>query len=236
MSKRDDLGKPDKNFKIEFNPDSIVVTVNVLIFTIRHEKLEVLLMKRKYQPFMDFWALPGGVFEASESLDDAACRILEERTGVKGINAYLEQLYTFGEVKRDPRERRIGVTYYALVPSSNIKLHAGGRSKDAAWFDIKKLPELAFDHRQIVDYGYQRLKTKVGYSSVVLELMRKNFRLSELQRAYEIILGHELDKRNFRKQMKELDLVQETGLKEMDGAHRPAMLYRAKRKNVVVFD
>ncbi len=230
------LVQPDKNFKIEFNPDSIVVTVNVLIFTIRNEKLEVLLMKRAYQPFMDFWALPGGVFDPEESLDDAACRVLKERTGVDNVNVYLEQLYTFGDPKRDPRERRIGVTYYALVPSSNLKLHATGKSKDAQWFDIKKLPELAFDHRDIIALGYDRLKTKVGYSSIVLELMNKSFRLSELQKAYETILGHVIDKRNFRKQMKELDLVEATGLKEMDGAHRPAMLFRAKKKRVVFFD
>lgn len=230
------LGKPKNNFKIEFNPDSIVVTVNVLIFTIRNQKLEVLLMQRAYQPFMDFWALPGGVFEAAESLDGAACRVLKERTGVDNVNAYLEQLYTFGDPKRDPRERRIGVTYYALVPSSDLKLHAEGKSKAAQWWNIKKLPELAFDHRQIVSLGYDRLKTKVGYSSIVLGLMGKNFRLSQLQGAYEVILDHALDKRNFRKQMKELDLVEATGLKEMDGAHRPAMLFKAKKKRVVFFD
>ncbi len=233
--KKQFLNKPDKNFKIEFNPDSIVVTVNVLIFTIRNDKLEVLLMKRAYQPFMDFWALPGGVFDPKESLDDAACRILKERTGVDQVNTYLEQLYTFGDPKRDPRERRIGVTYYALVPSDHLKLQAEGKAKDAKWWALKQLPELAFDHRKIVNLGYDRLKTKVGYSSIVLELMPSRFRLSELQKAYEVILGEEIDKRNFRKQMKELDLVEATGLKEMDGAHRPAMLFKAKKKRLVLF-
>lgn len=227
---------PDTSFKIEFNPDVVVVTVNVLIFTIRNNKLEVLLIKRAYQPFMDFWALPGGVIDPDESLDDAACRILKEVTGVDQVDLYLEQLYTFGDPKRDPRERRVGVTYYALVPSANLKLQADGKAKDVEWRDIKQIPVLAFDHKQIVDLGYDRLKTKVGYSSIVLELMGRNFRLSELQSAYETVLGHELDKRNFRKQIKELDLVEATGLKEMDGAHRPAMLFRAKKKRVVFFD
>jgi 8-oxo-dGTP diphosphatase len=151
------------------------------------------------------------------------------------VNTYLEQLYTFGDPKRDPRERRIGVTYYALVPSDHLKLQAEGKAKDANWWGLKQLPELAFDHRQIVNLGYDRLKTKVGYSSIVLELMPSRFRLSELQKAYEVILGEEIDKRNFRKQIKELDLVEATGLKEMDGAHRPAMLFKAKKKKLVLF-
>lgn len=223
--------KPDKSFKITYNPNVIVVTVGVLIFSIRNNRLEVLLAKRTYQPFADYWALPGGVFEPTESLEAAACRILEERTGVK--NVYLEQLYTFGDPKRDPRERRVGVTYFALIPSENLKLYPTGKAKEANWFPIKKLPPLAFDHRKIVTYGHERLKSKISYSNVVFGLMRRNFRLSELQKAYEIILGHELDKRNFRKQMFSLDLLEKTGKKEMDGAHRPAMLYRFKHKEVV---
>ncbi len=226
--------KPDSNFKITFDAEAIVVTVNVLIFSIRAEQLNVLLVQRTYQPFADYWALPGGVFDPDESLDDAAKRILDERTGVK--NVYLEQLYTFGDPKRDPRERRIGVTYYALIPSNDIKLAPSGKAKDAAWFPIKRLPKLAFDHRKIIDYGMDRLRSKVEYSSVVLGLMGKKFRLSELQKAYEIILGHDLDKRNFRKQIQSLDLVESTGEKEIDGAHRPAMLYKAKRKEVVLFN
>lgn len=225
---------PDKKFKVSFNPNIIVVTVNVLIFSIRNERLEVLLVKRTYQPFADFWALPGGVFDPAESLDEAACRILQERTGVETV--YLEQLYTFGDPKRDPRERRIGVTYYALIPSQNIQLSPSGKAKDAGWFDVETPPKLGFDHKKIIDYGLDRLKNKIGYSSVVFSLLPKKFRLSELQKAYEIILGHELDKRNFRKRMKELDLVEETGEKEMEGAHRPAMLYRSKDKEVVFFD
>lgn len=219
---------------VGYSPEKMVVTVNVLIFTIRDNKLQVLLVKRTYEPFADYWACPGGVFGVEESLEDAACRVLAERAGVKNI--FLEQLYTFGDPKRDPRERRIGVSYYALISSENIKLTASGKSKDAQWFPINRLPKLAFDHKKIIQYGYERLRSKIGYSNVVFGLMRNKFRLSELQKAYEIILGHELDKRNFRKQMKELDLLAATGEKEMDGAHRPAMLYKFKHKEVVFFD
>lgn len=217
-----------------YSPEKMVVTVNVLIFSIRDEKLSVLLVKRAYEPFADYWSCPGGVFGIEESLEDAAARVLEERAGVKNI--FLEQLYTFGDPKRDPRERRIGVTYYALISSDHLKLMPSGKSKDAQWFHVDKLPKLAFDHKKIIRYGYDRLRSKIGYSNIVFGLMQDKFRLSELQKAYEVILGHELDKRNFRKKMKELDLLESTGLKEMDGAHRPAMLYRFKHKEVVIFD
>lgn len=214
--------------------DQTVVTVNVLIFTIRNDKLEVLLVKRAKEPFMDFWSLPGGVIDVKESLDDAAKRLLFEKTSVKDI--YLEQLYTFGNPKRDPRERRIAVTYYALISSDNLKLHASGTAKDAQWFPLNKATRLAFDHSEIVKYGTERLRSKAEYSNVVFGLMRKEFRLSELQKSYETILGRELDKRNFRKKMNELDLLVKTGKTEMDGAHRPAMLYKFKQKEIVFFD
>lgn len=220
---------PNKNLT-----DEMVVTVNVLIFSIRDEKLQVLLVKRAKEPFADHWSLPGGTIKKDESLDAAASRILSEKTGVKDV--YLEQLYTFGDPKRDPRERRVGVTYYALVPSGNLKLHASGTAKDADWFPPKKFSKLAFDHKKIIEYGYARLKSKAGYSNIVFAFLRKKFRLSELQKAYEIILGHELDKRNFRKKMRELDLLEKTGEKEVDGAHRPAMLYKFKNKEIVFFD
>jgi 8-oxo-dGTP diphosphatase len=212
----------------------MVVTVNVLIFSIREGLLQVLLVKRAKEPFSNYWSLPGGVIGQKESLDGAAERLLLEKTGVKNI--YLEQLYTFGDPKRDPRERRIAVTYYALIPSDNLKLQASGTAKDAAWFPVKKSPKLAFDHLKIVKYGFDRLKSKVGYSNVVFGLLRKEFRLSELQRAYEIILDKEFDKRNFRKKMQELNLLERTGRTEMEGAHRPAMLYKFRHKEIVFFD
>lgn len=212
----------------------MVVTVNVLIFSIRKDLLQVLLVKRAKDPFANLWSLPGGVIEKKESLDEAAERLLFEKTGVKNI--YLEQLYTFGDPKRDPRERRIAVTYYALIPSDNLRLQVSGTAKDAGWFPIKKSPKLAFDHSKIVKYGQERLKSKVGYSNVVFGLLRKEFRLRELQKAYEIILGKVFDKRNFRKKMQELDFLEKTGKTEMEGAHRPAMLYRFKNKEIVFFD
>lgn len=218
--------------KNEADINNIVVAVNILVFSIKEGCLQALLVKRRKEPYFNFWLLPGGVIKDRESFEKAADRVLFEKTGVRDI--YLEQLYTFGDPDRDPRERRIAVTYYALVPSESLKL---GESavKDANWFPVKKLPKLAFDHSRIVSLGLERLKGKVGYSNVVFGLLREEFPLRELQRAYEIILDKKFDKRNFRKKMQELGLLEKTGKTEMEGAHRPAMLYKFKNKEVVFF-
>lgn len=210
------------------------VTVDVLVFTIQENELKLLLVKRGVEPFKNMWALPGGFVKMNESLDSAARRELGEETGVKEV--YLEQLYSFGEPKRDPRTRVITVAYYALIPSEMLQLQASTDTTDAQWFAIKSLPPLAFDHKEIVSVGRDRLKSKLGYSSVAMGLLPKEFRLSELQKVYEVILDHGVDKRNFRKKMLSLDLLESTGKKEIEGAHRPAMLYRFNTKNVVVFD
>lgn len=214
--------------------NTIKVTVNVLIFTIENNLLKLLAIKRAKKPFEGFWALPGGVVDIKESLDSASERVLVEETGIS--NVYLEQLYTFGDPKRDPRERRINVSYFSLVPYDSIKLRAGGKAREAKWISIKNLPDLAFDHNEIAKYGLDRLKAKMGYSNIAFGLLNRSFRLSELQKVYEIVLGHELDKRNFRKKIMSLKLLEATGKKEIDGAHRPAMLYRFKNKEIVVFD
>lgn len=210
------------------------VTVDVLIFTVREKKLEIILVKRGINPYKGMWALPGGFVEIKEALEDAAKRELIQETGVKDV--YLEQLYTFGDPERDPRERVITVSYFALIPSERIKLKATTDVTDAAWFVVHNLPKLAFDHKQIIETGVERLKSKIGYSNIVYGLLPNKFRLSELQEVYEVILGQKLDKRNFRKRMLSLGLLKMTGEKEIEGAHRPAMLYQFKRKEVVLFD
>lgn len=208
------------------------VTVDVLIFTIRDEDLKVLLIKRVEWPFKGFWAIPGGFVGIKESLEDAAKRKLAEETGVKNI--YLEQLYTFGEPDRDPRTRVITVAYFALVPVSTIKF--AKISDNISWFSTKSLPKLAFDHRKIIKYALERIKSKIEYTNIVYSLLPNKFRLRELQKVYETILGHKLDKRNFRKKMGSLGLLEKTGEKEMEGAHRPAMLYKFNKREVIFFD
>lgn len=210
------------------------VTVDVLIFTIQENQLKIVLVKRGVEPFKDMWAIPGGFVRIDESLEEAAKRELAEEAGVKDV--YLEQLYTFGAPNRDPRERVITVAYFALVPTENIKLSAATDVTKAQWFPIDQLPKLAFDHQQILEFALKRLRDKIQYSNIVYSLLPEKFRLSELQKVYEVILGKALDKRNFRKKMLSSNLLKETGEKELEGAHRPAMLYSFKTKEIVFFD
>lgn len=210
------------------------VAVDLLIFTIKDGELQIVLVKRGIEPFKDSWALPGGFVRIDEAVDEAAKRELREETGLKEV--YLEQLYTFGQVNRDPRARVITVAYFALTPYSKMKLEASTDVVEARLFPVKRLPSLAFDHTEIVAAGISRLRNKIQYSNIVYGLMSDQFRLSDLQKVYEIILGEELDKRNFRKKMASLDLLEDTGKMEVEGAHRPAKLYRFKKKDVVFFD
>lgn len=200
------------------------VTTDIVIFTIRDQQLKVLLIKRKGTPFKGKWALPGGFVAIDETLEASAKRELAEETGVKGV--YLEQLYTFGSPKRDPRERVITVAYFALIPSGKIQLKAATDAEAVDWYSINDLPKLAFDHQEILDMAHERLVAKLDYSTIAFQFMPKEFTLSELQNVYEIILQQELDKRNFRKWVLALENIEETGNELREGPHRPAKLYR----------
>lgn len=200
------------------------VTVDVVIFTLRDDDLQVLLVKRKHPPYAGRWAIPGGFIAPDEPLDAAARRELEEETGVRDV--YLEQLYTFGEPRRDPRQRVITVAYFALVPAP-LATRAGGDAADARWWSMYGLPTLAFDHTQILDYALTRLRYKLEYTAVGFQLLPQTFTLTELQKAYEVILGVTLDKRNFRRKILDarLRIIEETS-EYRTGEGRPAMLYR----------
>ena len=200
------------------------VTTDIVIFTIRQDELKVLLIKRALAPFQGEWALPGGFIDLDESLEKGARRELEEETGVSGV--YLEQLYTFGQPDRDPRERVITVAYYALIPSDKIEIRAATDAEGVSWFGMEEIPELAFDHEQILQAAHKRLAAKLDYSTIAFQFMPKAFTLTELQQVYELILGESVDKRNFRKRILSLNLIKETGKERKAGAHRPAKLYR----------
>ncbi|WP_455205495.1 NUDIX hydrolase [Kaarinaea lacus] len=207
------------------------VTTDIVIFTIQDQLLKVLLIKRKGAPYKGKWALPGGFVDIDEDLEDSAKRELAEETGVRGV--YLEQLYTFGKPKRDPRERVITVAYFALIPSDKVELKAATDAEAVDWFPMDDLPRLAFDHTAILDTAHNRLIAKLDYSTIAFQFMPKEFTLSQLQHVYEIILRQELDKRNFRKWVLALENIEETGNELRDGAHRPAKLYRVTNPDVV---
>lgn len=206
------------------------ITVDLVIFTVNKETLNVMLVKRAEAPYQEYWSLPGGFLLTGESLDEAALRVLKEKAGVKDV--YLEQLYTFGKPDRDPRDRVITVAYFALIPWSNLDQPESNKVADLKWTSVSQIPKLAFDHKEILRYAVQRLRAKVTYSNIVYGLMPDQFRLSELQRMYEIILDDQLDKRNFRKRILASGLLQETGKKHLNGAHRPAMLYQFKKMEI----
>ncbi len=204
------------------------LTVDCVVFGFDGADLSVLLIKRGLQPFKGKWALPGGFVRVDESLDEAARRELEEETGLKHV--FLEQLYSFGAVDRDPRERVVSVAYYALVKPEDHHTLASTDAAEAKWFDMARCPTLAFDHKTILDTALVRLRGKLIYQPIGFELLPTKFTLTHLQRLYEAVLGLDLDKRNFRKKVLGFDLL--VPLKETfrEGAHRPAKLYRFNKK------
>ncbi len=198
------------------------VTVDVVIFTLREDDLQVLLIKRAHPPCEGMWAIPGGFVDVGESLEKAALRELEEETGVREV--YLEQLYTFGDPGRDSRGHVITVAYFALVPVSAIDPRAGSDAAETGWWSVYDLPSLAFDHADILSYALERLRYKLEYTAVGFELLPETFVLSELRTAYEIILGEKLDKRNFRRKILGAGVIEESGERRI-GDGRPAKLY-----------
>jgi 8-oxo-dGTP diphosphatase len=212
---------------------SPLVAVVVVILTVVDDDLRVLLIRRSGEPFRDFWALPGGLLAAGESLDRAAARKLVDETGVQDV--YLEQLYTFGELSRGDEPRRgVAVAYFALVQYERVRLRESD-TWQPAWHSAYKLPQLAFDNNAVVDYAIRRLRSKLEYTNVAYSLLPRQFTLSELQQVYEAILDRDMDKRNFRRRMLSLGIIKPAGGRRMDGAHRPAQLYAfTKREPVMV--
>lgn len=200
------------------------LTVDCVVFGFDEGELKVALIRRANEPYRGRWALPGGYVELDESLEEAARRELREETGIERL--YLEQLYTFGAVDRDPRERVVSVAYYALVSLAEQRMRAATDATDAAWVPLSSVRRLAFDHSEILAIALARLKAKVRYQPVGFELLPRKFTLSQLQHLYEAVLERELDKRNFRKKIQSTGLLIATGELEREVAHRAARLYR----------
>ena len=204
------------------------LTVDIVVFALDDDDLKVMLIQRDLEPFAGEWALPGGFVRVDETLDEAARRELQEEAGLKDL--FLEQLYTFGAVGRDPRERVVTVSYFALVNLQGHDVKASTDARNAAWFAMNDLPGLAFDHEHILGMAYERLCGKVRYQPIGFELLPRKFPLRQLQQFYEVVLGRELDKRNFRKKILSMDILVELNEIEKDVAHRAAKLYRFDEK------
>lgn len=199
------------------------VTVDIIVFTVADNDLKVMLIKRRIPPYRGMWAIPGGFVRKHETLDAAALRELREETNVADI--YLEQLYTFGDPGRDPRAWVITVAYFALVNSEDLEIKADTDAEEVRWHSMYDLPELAFDHAEILKYALERLRNKIEYTNIAFQLLPEKFTLTELQRVYEVIHDKPLDKRNFRKKILSQEIIRELGETKMEGIHRPAQLY-----------
>ncbi|MDH5756060.1 MAG: NUDIX hydrolase [Nitrospinota bacterium] len=204
------------------------VTADCVVFGLDEEDLKVLLIQRGINPFKGQWALPGGFARVGEALEETARRELEEETGLTEV--FLEQLYTFSDPKRDPREHVVTVAYYALVKLSDHKVHAATDARNAAWFGVEDIPPLAFDHDLILKTAHERLRGKIRYQPIGFELLPQRFPLRMLQAVYEKILDRSLDKRNFRKKILGMGVLDELEEIETDVSHRAARLYRFNKK------
>ncbi|WP_460217796.1 NUDIX hydrolase [Psychroserpens sp. MEBiC05023] len=208
---------------------NIKVAVDAVVFGYESKgDLSVLLIKRGVDPFKNTWALPGGLVLENESLEAAVKRELKEETGVK-ID-YLEQLYTFGKPKRDPRNRVVSVSYFALVRPNHFKIKADTDATEAKWFSVNKLPKLAFDHKTIFSTAEKRLKGKLLYQPIGFDLLSAEFPFSDLEHLYTTILGQAIDRRNFRKKIMSFGIIEETNKMHKEGSGRPAKLFKFNKK------
>jgi len=220
---------PSARSPTQHQPPHRDVAVLVVIFTVDGGRLQVLLVRRSAEPFKGDWSLPGGLLARSETMDQAAVRKLDDETGLTDV--VLEQIYTFCDLHG---RGSLAAVYFALVDSGSAHL-ARRRAWFPAWHPVDDLPQLAFDNRRVIDYAFQRLRAKLEYSNVAYSLLPAEFTLSQLQRAYEAILARPLDKRNFRKRMLSLGIIEATGRTETEGRHRPAQLYAFRERRPIVF-
>lgn len=210
----------------------VVAAVDIVVFKVEDNTLKALFIKAVSDSYIGLWALPGGMMMVDENIDEAVRRHLKNKTGLSE-DTYYEQIYTFGEIDRDPRGRTVSIAHMALVENKDLKL-----SPSVEWIDVKKIikEKLAFDHLDILKLAIERLKSKLEYTNIAKNILPKEFTLTELQNVYETILDKEIDKRNFRKKILALNILNNTEKKSSLGAHRPAELYEFKSKKTIIIN
>ncbi|PZF71654.1 NUDIX hydrolase [Taibaiella soli] len=214
-----------KSFSSYKNP---ALAIDLVVFGYHDDRLSVLLLNRKDEPFKDQWTLPGAFLQMEESFQDACDRVLGTKLGMNKV--YMEQLFTFDDPARDPRGRVISVTYYALINPKKFEVVAGKMANDVQWFDVRKLPALGFDHKTIFKTAHQRLKSKILYYPVGFELLDETFTMPELHHLYECILETKIDRRNFSRKLLASEYIVETGSRREGQQNRPADLYKFNKK------
>jgi 8-oxo-dGTP diphosphatase len=211
-----------------------ILTVDAVIFQLIDGQLTVLLIQRAHEPFKGEWALPGGYNAAGDTTQQALTRVLTTKTGIQPNDLpFIEQLYTFDTVARDPRGHAVSVAFLGLV--KDVQPQATPTTHNPQFYPISKLPKLAYDHEDIIQHALERLRQRIATTSVISTLLPAQFTLTQLQSAYQAILGHALDKRNFRKKFLSFGLLAPTDEYYADGAHRPAMLYKFKARTPQTF-
>ena len=205
-----------------------MVAVDTVLFAITDARLRSYLVPIEKGPLRGRWAFPGGLVRVGEMLDDAARRQLQSATGVR--DAYLEQLFTFGDPSRDPNSHVVSVAYMALIPDASVVSSSEDRPS-GKWFEVSALPPLAYDHSLMADYAVKRLKAKLEYTNIAYSLLPRGFTFAELEQLYAMILGRPIDRRNFRRRIMSMGLLTKSSAKRR-GPHRPAALYSFKQQSL----
>ena len=215
-------------FSYEYERPGLTVDCVIFGLDLESASLNVMLIERDLEPFAGMWAIPGGFVRKRETLEAAALRELKEETGIEDV--FLEQLYSFGDPKRDPRGWVVSVAYYALVSPEQHPVQAATDAREARWFAVNEVPRVAFDHAEILAVALERLRGKLTYAPIGFELLPQKFTIKQLQRLYEIVLGTQLDNRNFRKKIFAMSVLRELDEMQKGVPHRAARLYKFDEK------